>query len=143
MEGGEALILGKPLRGRHLLTTFERRDLLSPPVITVVGTHQFPEFNLLEQIIDLLKLGLFNDVANICVNLSPDKQFSTFKARTAADCFVEVFASRWYRSTDKESIKDHDLEFLLPLVFYIDETGTDVFQWYHTRTPNVHLSPDL
>ncbi len=27
-------------------------------------------------------------------------------------------------------MKDHDLQFLLPLIFYIDETGTDAFQRY-------------
>ncbi len=49
---------------------------------------------------------------------------------TAADCFIKVSASRWHHATDKEFVKDHDLEFLLPLILYIDETGTDAFQRY-------------
>jgi hypothetical protein len=74
-------------------------------------------------------LVLFDDVGNLCVDLSLDKRSSRYEA-TADDCFVEVFASRWYSSTYQEFIKDHDLEFLLPLIFYIDETGTDAFQRY-------------
>ena len=35
-----------------------------------------------------------------------------------------------YQRTYQEYIKDPEKQFLLPLIFYIDETGTDVFQRY-------------
>jgi hypothetical protein len=105
-----------------------RKKMSSPrPTIIQVGSHQVPKFDLSEQIKNLLKSVIFDVVGNLCVNISPDERFSTFQA-TAADCFVEVFASNWCRSTDQEFVTDHDLEFLLPLIFCIDETGTDAFQ---------------
>ena len=43
---------------------------------------------------------------------------------------MEVFAYKWYQTTHKEFVKDKELDFLLPLILYIDETGTDAFQRY-------------
>ncbi len=128
-HGRKGFDIRKASKRQTFLDKLRKKISCPRPIITVVGSHQVPKFNLLEQIIDLLKAGLFDDVANLCVNLSPDQRFSTYEA-TAADSFVEVCASRWYRSTDQEFIKDHDLQFLLPLIFYIDETGTDAFQRY-------------
>jgi hypothetical protein len=85
---------------------------------------------------DLLQSVLFDDVANLCVNLSEADRFSKYKA-TNEDRFVEVFATGWYRSTHQSFVNNHDLdntnhdfEVLMPLIFYIDETGTDAFQRY-------------
>jgi hypothetical protein len=128
-HGRKGFDIRKASKRQTFLDKLRKKISCPRPIITAVGSHQVPKFNLLEQIIDLLKAGLFDDVANLCVNLSPDQRFSTYEA-TAADSFVEVCASRWYRSTDQEFIKDHDLQFLLPLIFYIDETGTDAFQRY-------------
>ena len=44
--------------------------------------------------------------------------------------FVEVCAQKWYKETYAEFVTDPQKQFLLPLIFYIDETGTDVFQRY-------------
>ena len=128
-HGRKGFDIRKASKWQTFLDNLQKKISCPRPIITVVGSHQVPKFNLLEQIIDLLKAGLFDDVANLCVNLSPDQRFLTYEA-AAADCFVEVCASRWYRSTDQEFIQDHDLQFLLPLIFYIDETGTDAFQRY-------------
>jgi hypothetical protein len=35
---------------------------------------------------------------------------------------------KWCQQTHAEFIKDPEKQFLLPLIFYIDETDTDVFQ---------------
>jgi hypothetical protein len=60
-------------------------------------------------------------------NLDPEERFLTRQA-TAADCFVKVHGSKWHRTTDQEFANDHDLKFLLPLMFHINQTGTDAFQ---------------
>ena len=39
-------------------------------------------------------------------------------------------AQEWYQQTHAEMITDPDKHCLIPLIFYIDETGTDVFQRY-------------
>jgi hypothetical protein len=128
-HGKKGFDIRKACTRQTFLDNLRKKISCPRPVITQVGTHQVPTFNLLEQIIDLLNSVLFDDLSNLCVNLSPSDRFSTYQA-TTADCYVEVFASRWYRSTDQEFVKDPDLEFLLPLIFYIDETGTDAFQRY-------------
>ena len=128
-HGKKGFDIRKASRRQTFLDNLRKKISCPRPAIVQVGPYQVPKFNLLEQIIDLLKSVIFDDVGNLCVNLSPHERFSTYQA-TAADAFVEVCASRWYGSTDQEFVKDHDLEFLLPLIFYIDETGTDAFQRY-------------
>jgi hypothetical protein len=128
-HGKKGFDIRKASRRQTFLDNLRKKISCPRPSIVQVGPYQVPKFNLLEQIIDLLKSVIFDDVGNLCVNLSPDKRFSTYQA-TAADAFVEVCASGWYRTTDQEFVNDHDLEFLLPLIFYIDETGTDAFQRY-------------
>jgi hypothetical protein len=39
-------------------------------------------------------------------------------------------AQKWYKQTYAEFVTDPQKKLLLPLLFYIDETGTDVFQRY-------------
>jgi hypothetical protein len=98
-----------------------------PAIIQQVGPHQVPKFDMLEQIVDLLKSVIFDDAGNLCINLDAEERFSAHQA-TPADCFVEVHGSKWHRTTDQQFVKDHDLGFLLPLIFCIDKTGTDAFQ---------------
>ena len=128
-HGRKGFDIRKASKRQTFLDNLRKKISCPRPIITAVGSHQVPKFNLLEQIIDLLESVIFDDIGNLCVNLSLDERFSPYKP-TGADCFVEVFASRWYSSTNQEFITDHDLEFLLPLIFYIDETGTDAFQRY-------------
>jgi hypothetical protein len=100
-----------------------------PPIISQVGNLQVPHFDILSQLRDLLGSFVFNDLNNLCVNMDPEERFNVFVA-SEDDKFVEVCAQRWYRDTHAEFIKDPKKQFLLPLIFYIDETGTDVFQRY-------------
>ena len=56
---------------------------------------------------------------------------------------VEMCAQEWYQHTHRKFIKDPDKQFLLLLIFYIDETGTNVFQQYpleplNTKFLSVH-----
>ena len=61
--------------------------------------------------------------------MDPKERYSVFVA-DHEDKFVEMCAQKWYKETYAEFIKDPEKQFLLPLIFYIDETGTDVFQRY-------------
>ena len=107
-----------------------RSRISSPtPVISQVGNLQVPHFDMLSQIRDLLGSFLFNDLNNLCVNLDPEQRYQVFVATDADKC-AEMCAQEWHRQTHHEFITDPQTQFLLPLIFYIDETGTDVFQRY-------------
>jgi hypothetical protein len=107
-----------------------RARISSPmPIISQVGNLQVPHFNILSQIRDLLGSFVFNDLNNLCVNLDTEERYHVFVA-TDDDKFVEMCAQNWYKQTCAEFVTDPQKQFLLPLIFYIDETGTDVFQRY-------------
>jgi hypothetical protein len=107
-----------------------RARISSPmPIISQVGNLQVPHFDILSQIRDLLGSFVFNDLNNLCVNMDPHERYKVFVA-TDDDKFVEMCAQEWYKQTYAEFVKDPEKQFLLPLIFYIDETGTDVFQRY-------------
>jgi len=107
-----------------------RARVASPtPIISQVGNLQVPHFDILSQIRDLLGSFVFNDVDNLCVNKDPAQRYNVFAA-TNDDRYVEMCAQEWYQRTYQEFIKDPKKQFLLPLIFYVDETGTDVFQRY-------------
>jgi hypothetical protein len=107
-----------------------RARISSPvPIISQVGNLQVPHFDILSQIRDLLGSFVFNDLNNLCVNMDREQRYKVFTA-TDDDKFVEMCAQKWYKQTYTEFVKDPQKQFLLPLIFYIDETGTDVFQRY-------------
>jgi hypothetical protein len=101
---------------------------ISPPspIISQVGNLHIPHFDMLSQIRDLLGF-VFNNLNNPCVNLDPEQGCQVFVA-TDDNKFVEMCAKEWCKQTHAECIKDPQKQFLLPFIFYIDETGTNVFQ---------------
>jgi hypothetical protein len=111
------------------LKSLRARISSPPPIISHVGNLQVPHFDFLAQIRDLLGSFVFNDLNNLCVNLAPEERYRAFVA-TDDDQYVEMCAQEWYQQTYQKFIKDPEKQFLLPLIFYIDETGTDVFQRY-------------
>ena len=107
-----------------------RAHISSPmPIISQIGNLQVPHFDILSQIRDLLGSFVFNDLNNLCVNMDRKQRFNVFVA-SDDDKFVEVCTQKWYKETHAEFVKDSQKQFLLPLIFYINETGTDVFQPY-------------
>jgi hypothetical protein len=107
-----------------------RARISSPmPIISQVRNLQVPHLDILSQIRDLLGSFVFNNLNNFCVNMDPEQCYKVFVA-TDDDKFVEICAQKWYKQTYAEFVKDPQKQFLLPLIFYIDETGTDVFQQY-------------
>ena len=126
-HGKKGFDIRKASKRQTFLDNLRKKISCPRPIIVQVGPHQVPKFDLLEQITDLLKSVIFDDVGNLCVNLDQEERFAPYEA-TPADCFVEVHGSRWHQTTDQQFVKDHDLEFLLPLMLHTDETGTDAFQ---------------
>ena len=107
-----------------------RARISSPmPSISQVGNLQVPHFDILSQIRDLFGSFVFNDINNLCVNMDLEQRYNVFVG-SEDDKFVEVCAQKWYEETYAEFVTDPQRQFLLPLIFYIDETGTDVFQRY-------------
>jgi hypothetical protein len=96
-----------------------------------VGCHKAPRLRLdmLDEIKHLLLSVIFDDIYNLCVNKSIEGQFLMYKA-TDSDYHSKVCACNWYRIMYQESVQNPPLEFLLPLTFYEDETGTNALQRY-------------
>jgi hypothetical protein len=128
-HGKKGFDIRKASKRQTFLDKLRKKIDCPRPVIVAVGSHQVPKFNLLDQITDLLQSVIFDDVQNLCINLPAEERFSKYKA-SQADSYVEVLASRWYSNTHQNFVKDHLNQFLMPLIFYIDETGTDAFQRY-------------
>jgi hypothetical protein len=86
-------------------------------------------FDFLPQLIDLLQdVSIFSSVNNLDVNTgsaSPDR-FGMF--RRSDDNVLEVNSGAWYRSAYSRLSTDPNNQFLLPLMFYVDKTGTDMLQ---------------
>ena len=94
---------------------------------------------MLSQIRDLLGSFIFNDLNNLCVNTDPEQRYKVYVA-TDNDKYVEVCMQEWYQQqTCQEYITDPQKQFLLPLMFHIDETGTDMFQ-RHPLEPLMFMS---
>jgi hypothetical protein len=70
-HGKKGFDIRKASRRQTFLDNLRKKISCPRPIIAQVGPHQVPKFNLLEQIIDLLKSVIFDDVGNLCVNLSP------------------------------------------------------------------------
>jgi predicted RNase H-like HicB family nuclease len=87
------------------------------------------KFSFREQLNDLLNdFSLFGNIDNLCVNETTEDRFKLF-CPTDKDILVEVLGANWYKRTGQFLSKDQT-EFLMPLIFYADKTGTDVNQRY-------------
>jgi hypothetical protein len=87
------------------------------------------KFAFREQLQDLLNdFSLFGDVENLCVNKTTADNFKPF-IPGMDDLFSEVLGANWYRRTGHQLSSD-ERNFLIPLIFYADKTGTDVNQRY-------------
>jgi len=122
------------------------RKKLSPPVAyphlvqTASGTVEVPKFIFLEQLRDLLGMTYFNSIENVCANREESQRFNKYVA-TPKDELLEVCSCDWYNRTydqlgvaqrkraDNDDSEEVD-QLLMPLIFYVDKTGTDVFQRY-------------
>ena len=84
-------------------------------------------YDFKSQVNDLINdHGLFGDMHNVVVN--PEDPWGRFCPPHAE--LDEVNSGSWYQETYDRVISDPDNEFLFPIIFYVDKTGTDVMQHY-------------
>ena len=117
---------------QYVLDLLRKKIPCLVPEIAVVASNKVPKFKFLDQLMDLMQSYVFDKVENLCVNPEACEQFSMYKS-TETDSYSEAYSSTWYKDTYDQCVRKHgteDLDFLLPLIFYIDETGTDAFQRY-------------
>ena len=77
----------------------------------------------------LFACNLFQDKENILINRAPGTEYNKY-IPTPAQKNVEVLGSSWYESTYEKLITEPNHQFLVPLIFYTDKTGTDPYQRY-------------
>jgi len=118
--------LNPPIASAHMVQTAGGADI------------KVTKFAFLEQLRDLLGMSYFDSTDNICANKDESQRFLRYQA-TEQDELLEVCSCTWYNQTyemlgvarKKRQDDGHEVEqFLLPLIFYVDKTGTDVFQRY-------------
>lgn len=91
------------------------------------GGPSFPKFSLLGQILHLIASEEFGNVDNLVINSDPSRRFHKFDASTDEDKY-EVNSGKWYSRTYAELRLNPKYDWLFPLIFYIDKTGTDAMQ---------------
>jgi hypothetical protein len=143
--GGKKVEFGKLPSRMRVLQLLNKRFRCPLPVEVKVGSLYVPTFDFLEQVMDLFNSDLTDDLANLCVNfpvgIDSTPIFEQF-IPDDDDKYVEILGSNWYARTcqhhmaesrmggykDENGIPVHP--FLVPLIFYMDKTGTDVYQRY-------------
>ena len=71
--------------------------------------------------------SLFYNVSKLIVNEDIDKRWLPFIPTENNFHRDEIGAAQWYQETVKKEITTTDgSEFLVPIIFYIDKTGTDL-----------------
>ena len=95
---------------------------------SILGRQESVDVHLylfLDQLTDLLSDDhIFGNLSNL--DVKADNRFGRF---TRSDGLVnEVNSGSWYQNAYNHIISDPNNEFLMPLIFYVDKTGTDVLQ---------------
>ena len=98
-----------------------------PENIQVLGGPEIPRFPFLGQILDLLNSTDFQESKNLVVNSNKATIFGKF-IPAENESLLEINSGKWYSDTYDKLVKDPANEWLFPLIFYIDKTGTDAMQ---------------
>jgi hypothetical protein len=93
------------------------------------GRTTFPKFSILSQLKDLINSSLFQELGNLSMSNKEDAStlFQKFNC-TDEDQNLEVHSARWYSDTYARLVENPEHDWLFPLIFYIDKTGTDANQ---------------
>jgi len=93
------------------------------------GRTTFPKFSILSQLKDLINSSLFQELGNLSMSNKEDAStlFQKFNC-TDEDRNLEVHSARWYSDTYARLVENPEHDWLFPLIFYIDKTGTDANQ---------------
>ena len=78
---------------------------------------------------DLINSALFQELDNLVVSDNNDLStlFQKFQCKDE-DINLEVHSAKWYSDTFAKLVLNPELDWLVPLIFYIDKTGTDANQ---------------
>ena len=98
-------------------------SILECPIMKSISGITFPKFHFLSQLKDLLDSQIAKDPKNLCFN--GYRKYEPLSNKQ----FQEVLSSNWYSRTWDKQVLD-DKTFLIPIVFYVDKTGTDLLQCY-------------
>jgi Plavaka transposase len=121
-----------PLR-QTFLKRLRRKMVVATPLPTCVDVPLsrscLPKFLFLEQLQDLMSSSEFTSTSNLVVNIhkEPSCWFGKY-VTPAGQEQLEVHSGSWYNRTYDELITNPHLDLLMPIIFYIDKTGTDVMQ---------------
>ena len=132
-----------------MFVSYLKKNFQTPSPTTIHHTIEFPhtEKNLLhrkqkrmgvdivtfdfkQQLQDLLfDRNLFTDVSKLVVNEDPAHRWLPFDRHKNKFHRDEILAGNWYNETINQclSIKD-GTEMIIPIIFYVDKTGTDILQ---------------
>ena len=93
------------------------------------GATSFSTFSIFNQIKDLINSALFQNLENLAIsnNEDPLTLFQKFEC-SDEERNLEVHSAKWYTDTYATLIENPGVDWLFPLIFYIDKTGTDVNQ---------------
>jgi hypothetical protein len=117
--------IGRSLWSSELFLDNLRKDIFRP--YRSSGPYLL-KFNLLEQIIDLLKSVIFDELL-IYVCQPVPRPSKDFRPEATFWLFVEVFCVRWYKQQIR-IVNDHDKVSVASRT-HIDETGTDALKGTH------------
>ena len=101
-----------------------------PKMVPVLhGSTLFPKFSLLDQIKDMLLSDVFQKPENL-VMTDVTKLESLFEKYISppGEELLEVHSGQWYSDTYDEFVTNPASDWLFPLIFYMDKTGTDAMQ---------------
>ena len=93
------------------------------------STSLFPKFSLLEQIRDLVHSKIFQMQDNLVLTDETRIESLFDKFIPSSDtALLEVHSAKWYSDTYDTVVHDPTKDWLFPLIFYMDKTGTDAMQ---------------
>lgn len=82
-------------------------------------------YDFVSQILDLLEdESIWGNLDNLVVN--PDNPFGKYV--NTSGLLDEVFDGCWYDESYAREVKNPDFEFYMPIIGYMDKTGTDKYQ---------------
>ena len=109
------------------LQKIKEKVVIPKPLKGSINDIDFPIFPFLDQLQDLLSSSIFKQKNNILVNEESHKRFLEYEP-TQQQKYNEILGSQWYHDTYTMKIDDPNKQFLVPLIFYTDKTGTDMYQ---------------
>jgi Plavaka transposase len=119
-----------PLR-KTFMKQLRKKMVHGTPVPTCVEVPSsrscLPKFSFLEQLQDIMSSSQFQWSQNLVVNNEPSLMFGKYVAPAGQEQ-LEVHSGGWYNRTYDHLITTPHLDVLMPIIFYIDKTGTDVMQ---------------